>query len=69
MTKASGNTTDVLIVGGGPVGLTLAYELRRHGASCALIDKYSSLLVADPPSGREGRAAKRGPSPVRRGIP
>lgn len=29
----------VLIVGGGPVGLTLAIDLGRHGVECLLIDK------------------------------
>ena len=31
--------TDVLVIGAGPVGLTLASELKRHGASVRLIDK------------------------------
>ena len=43
MTKASGSDTDVLIVGAGPVGLTLACELRRRGVSCRLIDKHSEF--------------------------
>lgn len=32
-------TIDVLVVGGGPVGLTMASELRRHGVSCRVIDR------------------------------
>src|SRR5918998_3523422 len=41
---ASGETwvmksSEVVIVGGGPVGLTLAIELGRHGVSCVLIDQ------------------------------
>lgn len=44
-------STDVLIVGAGPTGLTLAIELRRLGLSARLIDKnahaarYSQALV------------------------
>ncbi len=30
---------DVLVVGAGPVGMTLAAELLRHGASCRVIDR------------------------------
>ncbi|MDO8679629.1 MAG: FAD-dependent monooxygenase [Acidobacteriota bacterium] len=32
-------TTDVLIVGGGPVGLILAVDLGRRGIRCTLVDK------------------------------
>ena len=34
---------DVLVVGAGPVGLFCANELSRHGLSCRIIDKKSSL--------------------------
>ncbi|MFD8152252.1 FAD-dependent monooxygenase [Streptomyces sp. NPDC059720] len=36
--------TDVLIAGAGPVGLTAAAELRRHGAGCRLVDRLPARL-------------------------
>ncbi|BCA94510.1 hypothetical protein TUM19329_08710 [Legionella antarctica] len=37
------NNIDVLIVGGGPVGLFCANELLRHGLSCRIIDKKKTI--------------------------
>ncbi len=35
-------TPDVLVIGAGPTGLTLASELLRHGVSCRLIDQLDT---------------------------
>lgn len=36
--------TDVLIAGAGPVGLSAAAELRRHGVRCRLVDRLPARL-------------------------
>ncbi|MFI1224264.1 MULTISPECIES: FAD-dependent monooxygenase [unclassified Streptomyces] len=36
--------TDVMIAGAGPVGLTLAAELRRAGVSCRIVDRLPARL-------------------------
>src|SRR5436305_14971730 len=38
MEGSMSSQTDVLVVGAGPVGMTLAAEVLRHGASCRVID-------------------------------
>ncbi|APE25587.1 MULTISPECIES: FAD-dependent monooxygenase [Streptomyces] len=40
----TGTTTDVLIVGAGPVGLSAAAELRRQGVRCRLVDRLPARL-------------------------
>ena len=35
----------ILVVGAGPVGLTMASELRRHGVRCRLIDRAPQALL------------------------
>ena len=47
--------TDVLVVGAGPVGLTLACELGRRGVSCRLIDKYSEFPITSRALGIQAR--------------
>ncbi|MGW6913960.1 FAD-dependent monooxygenase [Kitasatospora sp. NPDC054939] len=36
-----GGEVDVLVVGAGPVGLTAAAELRRHGVGCRIVDRLA----------------------------
>ena len=38
------NVCPVLVVGAGPVGLTMAAELARHGVRCRIIDRLPSPL-------------------------
>ncbi|MER5963365.1 FAD-dependent monooxygenase [Streptomyces sp. NPDC002057] len=40
----TGTTTDVLIVGAGPVGLSAAAELRRQGVGCRIVDRLPARL-------------------------
>jgi 2-polyprenyl-6-methoxyphenol hydroxylase-like FAD-dependent oxidoreductase len=35
---------DVLVIGAGPVGLTLACELARHGTRCRIVDRLVQPL-------------------------
>src|SRR5258705_3035697 len=42
MNTPAESATQVVIVGGGPVGLGLAIELGQRGASCVLVERYNS---------------------------
>jgi 2-polyprenyl-6-methoxyphenol hydroxylase-like FAD-dependent oxidoreductase len=47
--------TGVLIAGAGPVGLTLACELRRRGVACRVIDKLEAPLTTSRALGIQSR--------------
>lgn len=47
--------TDVLIVGAGPTGLTLACELLRRGVSCRIIDKAAAPATTSRALGLQPR--------------
>jgi len=45
MARGSNDDGRILIVGAGPVGLSLAVELVRHGAPCRIVEKAPSPSV------------------------
>jgi 2-polyprenyl-6-methoxyphenol hydroxylase-like FAD-dependent oxidoreductase len=55
MSNPPSSDTGVLIVGAGPVGLTLACELRRRGIACRLIDKYAEFPITSRALGIQAR--------------
>ena len=42
MNMPAKSATQVVIVGGGPVGLGLAIDLGQRGVSCVLVERYIS---------------------------
>jgi flavin-dependent dehydrogenase len=42
MSDANREDTQVIIVGGGPVGMGLAIELGQRGIHCVVIERYTS---------------------------
>lgn len=48
-------SVDVLVVGAGPTGLTLACELARRGVACRVIDKAPSLFMGSRAKGLQPR--------------
>jgi 2-polyprenyl-6-methoxyphenol hydroxylase-like FAD-dependent oxidoreductase len=55
MTSTAKHQTDVLVVGAGPTGLTLACELLRRGVSCRVIDKVASPATTSRALGLQPR--------------
>jgi 2-polyprenyl-6-methoxyphenol hydroxylase-like FAD-dependent oxidoreductase len=49
-------TTDVLIVGGGPAGLSLAIALAQAGLQATVLEQQGAAALADPaPDGARSR--------------
>jgi 2-polyprenyl-6-methoxyphenol hydroxylase-like FAD-dependent oxidoreductase len=45
---SDGTALPVVVIGGGPVGLSLAMELRYHGVGCAVIEPRTSVSAVRP---------------------
>jgi 2-polyprenyl-6-methoxyphenol hydroxylase-like FAD-dependent oxidoreductase len=52
---SAASITDVLIVGAGPVGLTLAGDLARHGIACCIIDQLPTYPIGTRARGVRAR--------------
>lgn len=44
MIHVSANDPDVFVIGAGPVGMTVAAELTRHGVRCRIVDKRPHIV-------------------------
>src|SRR5262245_51873965 len=50
------STTDILIAGAGPTGLTLACVLARHGVRCRIVDRADDVVMASRGKGLQPRS-------------
>ena len=51
----SQTTVDVLIIGAGPTGLTMACELLRRGITCRILDKTEAPATTSRAIGLQAR--------------